>query len=208
MTDTANDRATIRDLVESWVVWRDSGQWERLRTLWHDDGVMSATWLQASAADFIAASQAAWARGVDVTHSLGGMTIDLAGERAIAQTRMTINQRATVHDVLVDVVCRGRFYDFFARRSGRWGLVWRQPIYEGDRMDPVVPGTPLTLDPAILDCFPVGYRHLAYLQTAAGMTVSTGLPGRAGAEIDDLYARGSSWLYGAAGHPTDAGVVA
>ena len=55
---------------------------------------------------------------------------------------MTISQRAAVHDVLCDVVCTGRFYDFFERRDGRWGLVLRQPIYEKDRLDPVDPAAP------------------------------------------------------------------
>ena len=27
------DRRAIRDLLENWVVWRDAGDWERLRTL-------------------------------------------------------------------------------------------------------------------------------------------------------------------------------
>ncbi len=203
MTDTAADRATIRDMVESWAVWRDSGQWDKLLTLWHDDAVMSATWQQSSGADFVAASRAAWARGVDVEHFLGGMTIDLAENRAVAQTKMTIGQRASVHDVVVDVTCEGRFYDFFERRNERWGIVLRQPIYERDRMDSVTPGAALTLDPAILERFPVGYRHLAYLQTVAGMTVKTDMPGRMGAEVDALYRRGRAWLDGVAGHPAD-----
>src|ERR1043166_4667243 len=34
------DRLTIRELIESWAMWRDAGMWERLRTVWHDDGRM------------------------------------------------------------------------------------------------------------------------------------------------------------------------
>lgn len=202
MTDqTAADRTAIRDLVEGWVVWRDSGQWDRLATCWHDDAVMSATWQQASAIDFMAASRAAWDRGVDVEHFLGGMTIDLVGDRAVVQSKMTIGQRSMVHDTLVDVVCEGRFYDLFERRAGRWAIVWRQPIYERDRMDAVAPGAALVLDPAILDRFPVGYRHLAYLQSAMGMTVKTDMPGRLGPEVEELYRRGAAWLAGVQGHP-------
>jgi hypothetical protein len=33
---------------------------------------------------------------VSILHFLGGTSIDLAGERAIAQTKMTISQRAEV----------------------------------------------------------------------------------------------------------------
>ncbi len=202
MDDAAmRDRAILRDMVESWAVWRDSGQWDKLLTLWHDDSVMSATWQQSSGADFVASSRAAWARGVDVQHMLGGTDVELAGDRAVVQTKMTIAQRSVVHDLPVDVVCEGRFYDFFERRGGRWGIVWRQPTYERDRMDPVVPGAVLVLDQTLLDSFPVGYRHLGYLQTQAGMTIKRDMPGRMGAAVEDLYARGAAWLAGKAGHP-------
>ena len=87
---------------------------------------------------------------------------------------MTISQRAKVHDVLVDVVCTGRFYDFFEKRGGRWAIVLRQPIYEKDRMDPVEPAARLTLDADLLGRFPEGYRHLAYLQTQIGYTGQAG----------------------------------
>ena len=109
---------------------------------------------------------------------------------------MTISQRARVHDVLVDVVCTGRCYDFFEKRDGRWGLVLRQPIYEKDRMDPVDPSARLTLDPALLARFPEGYRHLAYLQVAIGFTVKPDMPGLRGVEVEALYARGAAWLAG------------
>ena len=29
------DRGTIRELLENWVVWRDAGDWDRFRTVWH-----------------------------------------------------------------------------------------------------------------------------------------------------------------------------
>ena len=45
----SSDRQEIRDLVENWAVWRDAGDWERFRTVWHDDGRMMATWFQGSA---------------------------------------------------------------------------------------------------------------------------------------------------------------
>ena len=203
--DTLLDRACIRDLVEGWAVWRDSGQWDKLMTVWHDDAAMSTTWQQASGAEFVAASRAAWARGVDVQHLLGGTAIELAGDRAIAETKMTITQRGPVHDVPVDVRCTGRFYDFLERRGGRWGIVWRQPTYEHDRMDPVEPGARLALDPALLATFPAGYRHLGYLQTLAGMQVKRDMPGRTGPEVEELYARGRAWLTGRPGHPTAPG---
>src|SRR5689334_5290413 len=150
MTSDAFEKLAIREVIENWAVWRDAGDWERFRTVWHDDGRMMATWFQGPAEDFIRVSREGFERGVSILHFLGGCTIDLAGERAVAQTKMTINQRSRVHEVLVDVVCTGRFYDFMERRAGRWGVVLRQPIYEKDRMDPVDPAAKLELDPALL----------------------------------------------------------
>jgi SnoaL-like domain len=193
-----DDRLLIRDLVEKWAVWRDAGDWERFRTVWHDDGRMMATWFQGSADDFIRVSREGFERGVSILHFLGGTAIDLAGDRAIAQTKMTISQRAEVEGVVCDVVCTGRFYDSIERRGGAWGIVLRQPIYEKDRLDPVDPSASLDLDASLLERFPDGYRHLAYAQTRIGFDVKRDMPGLKGPEVEALYARGAEWLRGGA----------
>ena len=110
---------------------------------------------------------------------------------------MTIHQRASLEGIPTDVVCWGRFYDFFEKRDERWAIVRRQPIYEKDRLDPVDPSARLELDPALLATFPEGYRHLAYLQTKAGFTVKQGLPGLRGEAVQKLYEEGAAWLKGA-----------
>ena len=196
MDAAAADRLEIRDLVENWAVWRDAGDWDRFRTVWHDDGWMQATWTQGSFEHFIQMTIEGWAKGVSILHFLGGQSIELSGDRAISQTKMTISQRAAVHGVMCDVTCTGRFYDFIERRDGRWGLVLRQPIYEKDRMDPIDPSAQLTLDPDQLARFPEGYRHLAYLQTEIGYPVKTDMPGLKGDKVQALYAHGQAWLKG------------
>jgi len=196
MPNETSDRLAIRQLVEDWAIHRDAGDWNRFRSVWHDDGRMMATWFQGPADAFIRVSREGFERGVSILHFLGGCSIDVAGDRAIAQTKMTISQRGLVHGVACDVVCTGRFYDFFERRDGRWGLVLRQPIYEKDRMDPVDPAAKLVLDAARLARFPEGYRHLAYVQSELGFTVKPDMPGLRGAEVQALYERGRRWLAG------------
>ena len=197
MSQDRDDRLAIIETVNNWALWRDAGDWERFRTVWHDDGWMTATWFQGPAEKFIEVSKAGFDKGVSILHFLGGSSIDLKGDRAIAQTKMTISQRAAVDGVPVDVVCTGRFYDFFAQRSGRWGIVRRQPIYEKDRMDPLDPAAKLTLDPELLGRFPEGYRHLAYLQTKIGFTIKLDLPQLKGPVVQALYVHGQAWLDGA-----------
>src|SRR6266702_3271481 len=207
---TLADRLVIRDVVETWASARDSGDWDAFRACWHDDGYMMATWFQGPKEDFIRVSQEGAARGVNILHFTGGCRITLNGTRAIAQTRMTIMQRAEVEGVLCDVNCLGRFYDFFEKRGvggvvppepaekrdGRWGMVLRQPIYEKDRIDPVAHGVELVLDPELLARFPEGYRHLAYLQVQVGYPVKPDMPGLRGPEVERLYQRGAAWLAG------------
>ena len=194
MDQITTDKLVLRDLIEDWAIFRDACLWEEFRNVWHDDGVMMATWFQGTADEFIAVSKAGFEKGVRILHVLGGSSIKVAGDRAVTQTKMTINQRAEVDGVLCDVVCTGRFYDFWERRSQRWGLVLRQPIYEKDRLDPVDPAAQLRLDHELLARFPVGYRHLAYLQTRIGYKVKPDMPGLVGPEVEALYMRGTAWL--------------
>jgi hypothetical protein len=233
-----DDKLAIREVIENWALWRDAGDWDRFATVWHDDGWMSATWFQGPAKAFIEVSRAGFEKGVSILHFLGGFTCDIAGTRAIAQTKMTINQRAAVDGLEVDVVCTGRFYDFLEKRAPRperptgvdgprperptgvdgprperptgvdgprperptgvegWGIVRRQPIYEKDRMDPVEPSRRVMLDVTLLNKFPEGYRHLAYLQSRNGFTIKDGLPGLRGEAVERLYAEGRAWLAG------------
>ncbi|MBN1632001.1 MAG: nuclear transport factor 2 family protein [Thermoleophilia bacterium] len=197
MQDQIADKLEIRDVVENWVVYRDSGDWERFATVWHPDGWMTATWFQGPAKEFMEVTRKGFEAGVNILHQLGGWSCEVAGTRAVSQVKMTIHQRALVEDVLVDAVCWGRFYDFFEKRGGRWAIVRRQPIYEKDRLDPVDPAARLLIDLELLAGFPEGYRHLAYLQTKNGFTVKTGLPGLRGAAVEKLYDEGAAWLRGA-----------
>ena len=186
----------IRDVVQRWAIYRDAGDWAKFRELWHPDGWMTATWFQGPAEEFVQASIAAVAQGAHILHFLGGTAVEVDGDRAVAQTKMTISQRGVVHGELVDVVCTGRFYDFFARYEGRWCIARRQPIYEKDRMDPVDPSVRLTLDTEVLGRFPVGYQHLGYLQQEAGQQVKLDLPGLHGEAVRRVYQDGQDWLSG------------
>jgi hypothetical protein len=196
MSSSIADRLAIRELIENWILWRDARQWDRFRTVWHKDGEMWATWFQGSYEEFIKVSQDGYDHGVRIMHMLGGMSIDIKGKRAIAQTKMTISQRAKVDGVMCDVVCTGRFYDFIEKRKGRWGIVLRRCIYEKDRLDPIDPDTSLKLDRKLLATFPEGYRHLAYLQAGIGHKIKMDLPGLDGPALDALYAKGHAWLKG------------
>ena len=191
------DKADIREILEKWVVYRDSADWDRFATVWNSDGYMMATWFQGTAAEFTKVSREGFEKGAStILHFLGGSAIDLAGPRAIAQTKMTITQRAKLDGNTVDVVCTGRFYDFLEKKQNKWGITLRRLFYEQDRMYSVDPSVTLKLDPKLLASFPVGYQHLAYLQTKLGFKVKPDMPGLKGPEAAALYALGKRWLAG------------
>jgi len=197
MDDTLIDRILIREQVERWVIWRDSGSWEKFRTVWHDGARMNTTWYSGPVDDFIAHARRTFERGAIAAHFLGGTAIELSDRRAIAQTKKRIESRQLVEGVLCDLVCIGRFYQFFEKRDDRWAIVLHQGIYEKDRLDPVDGAARPTLDRRLLEEFPEGYRHFAYVQTRAGMPVKRDLPGQRGAAVERLYAAGAAFLEGA-----------
>lgn len=202
MAANVSDTRAIRELIENWAVWRDALMMDRFRTVWHKDGQMWATWFQGTYEEFIRVTEEGYARGVRILHFLGGSSIDIKATRAVAQTKMTISQRAPVEGVICDVLCTGRFYDFLEKRRGKWGIVLRRLVYEKDRIDPVDPAATLKLDQELLARFPIGYRHLAYLQTKIGYKVKDDMPGLDGPEVEQLYALGADWLKGKRkGHP-------
>jgi hypothetical protein len=196
MTSRAADRTAIAEIMQNWVLWRDARDWERFRTLWHEDGRMMATWFQGGFEEFITVSQDGFDRGVRIIHMLGATSVDVKARRAIAQCKTVISQRAPVEGVVCDVNCTGRFYAFLEKRNRRWGIVLLQPIYEKDRLDPVDPSAAPKLDTALLAQFPEGYRHLAYLQAKLGYDVKRDMPGLDGPALDALYAQGAKWLGG------------
>ena len=165
--------------------------------MWHDDGRMMATWFQGSADEFIRVSREGWNRGVSILHFLGGSSIDVAGDRAIAQTKMTISQRGDVHGVRCDVVCTGRFYDFFEKRQRTLGRrAAPADLRKGSHRPGRSRGDARSSRRNCSHSFPEGYRHLAYMQTKIGYTVKRDMPGLKGAEVEALYARGRRWLKG------------
>ena len=58
------------------------------------------------------------------------------------------------------------------------------------------PGTAPQLDDALLKRFPEGYRHIAYVQTKAGLTVNPDLPTPRSGALETLVREAESWLKG------------
>lgn len=186
------EKLAITEAVQNWAFARDFGNWNRLRAVFHPNGIMTSTRFTGPAEDFIAF--AAKNRTSRSTHFMGGTSVRLNGNKAIAESRMTLLSRTTLDGIEVDVTCYGRFYDRFVKHEGAWRILRRNAIYEKDRIESVRPGVALKLDDAELARFPEGYRYLAYVQSRDGSKVDLGLPTPRSAALEQLYKEGIAWL--------------
>jgi len=188
------DKQDIAEVVQNWALWRDTGNWEKLRCAFHRDGVMTATWFTGTADEFVERCKASWQRGSRGGHFMGGSSVRLNGDKALAESRLILNSRGVIEDLEVDVTCFGRFVDRFVKGEGRWTILRRNAVYEKDRMDPVRLGVVPQLDASLLARFPEGYRHLAYIQTKAGLPVNPELPTPRSTALEKLMRDADEWL--------------
>jgi hypothetical protein len=188
------ERQEIAAVIADWALCRDTGRWDRLRSLYAPGATMQTTWFDGPADEFVDRSVAGFGSKAQAQHSIGVSKIDVEGDRAIAETRVVLLIRAPLHAVQVDVTCYGRFYDFFIRINDGWRIQKRIPIYEKDRVDAVDPTVTLKLDRDLLTKFAEGYRHLAYVQAQGGATMPQGLIEPQSDAERSLYDEGSRWL--------------
>ena len=110
------NRLAIREVLENWAVWRDAGDWERFRSVWHDDGRMMATWFQGTADEFIQMSREGFERALleAVRPKNVGLLIDAlhlyrsgAGATDLAGIDPTLFPYMHLCDALAPPVARG-----------------------------------------------------------------------------------------------------
>lgn len=192
------DRLEIRQVVEAWALWRDSGMWAELEAAYTPDGRMSSGGSSGTIQEFIAFSKE-FTRNAKIRplHVIGSSKISVNGDRATAETRVTVLLRGVLHGIEADVTAYGRQFDKFLRHEGRWCIKERTPIYDRDRIDPVDPAANIPLDAERLAGYPKEYRHMSYFNDVLGIAPSNlTLPTRASAAEIKLYADGAAWLAG------------
>lgn len=148
--------------VQSFV-YRDQGRWDELRDLFHDEASIHVSWYSGGIDDFIERSRKM--KGASGTrHLIGGSRVRISGDRAIADTDVTIIARTKVGGVEADVTSWLRFFDRFERRQDRiWRVLSRTGVYEKDRLDPLAPSLKFSLLYRIarFHRLPKSCRHLA-----------------------------------------------
>ncbi len=189
--DRLADRDAIAQAVANWALWRDTGRWEKLAALYTPDAIQHTTWFVGPASEFIDRIKKMSGRS---QHFMGACSVELNGERAIAETRLVLLVRGVLQAVEVDITCYARSYDRFLKVDGEWRIARRDMIYEKDRLDPLDPSASLKFDYDELIRYPTGYRHLAMLQAAMGQRITPNLPIPGSEALIRLYEEGERWL--------------
>ena len=196
-TNDLLDKLEIAQLLLNWGTWRDAGEFDKLRACYTEDATMVTSWFDGPASVFVDRSvemRKHQPKDRGAMHVIGGTTAEVHGDRAFAETRITLLARSMVHDKLVDATVYGRFLDFMRKVNGDWRIQRRVPVYDKDFLQLVVPGETLSLDVERLAKQPFGFRHMAYVQSASGMTISTTIPDPNSDEEKALYRSGQAWL--------------
>ena len=79
-SDIFLEKLAIHDVVQSWALYRDTGDWAGLKSTVHPDAHMTATWFDGSFTDFILAVQDSWRKGSSSQHFCLLYTSDAADE--------------------------------------------------------------------------------------------------------------------------------
>ena len=192
----SDDTQNIERLIRAWALWRDTRQWDLLRTCYWPGARVRTTWMEGTAEEFIEASirSASNPNAPLAQHALGGTIVKVNGDRALAETRMTLLLRAQVDGVEVDITAWGRFFDRLVCAQGEWRIVQRDPIHEKDRLDPVDPQASLKLDSSRLATLPRAYRHIAYVQSQGGARITPDLIEHNSPAQQALYEACTTWL--------------
>ncbi|KAF2219197.1 hypothetical protein BDZ85DRAFT_243836 [Elsinoe ampelina] len=205
----ALERYKLRELAEGWPCYRDSCEWENLKSIFHPGAYIYTCWTgRTPYLDFIQRSKDGMDNGMFVHHRVHGTTTDIDADatRAVTKMKATITQRFDIDGCEADAESDCRFVFFWTKNEqGNWGANYVRHFYEKDKLIPVDPNRIPKVDHEKAMQYPYGYRYLAYCEeTVLGIKCVYDLPSHrreAGTTIngekhDMLYRQIKQWIDG------------
>lgn len=175
---------------------RDLAQWESMRTTFASDSYVHLSWFTGTGPSFVEASQLMYERGSRAFHSLGPVSVEIAGDKALAHEGSTVHLRGSLAGVEIDVASHGRLFQRLVKRDDTWFITSLTMLYYKDVVAPVGPSTDLT---ELADyAFPIDrpYKYLAALLKEAGYTIGANLPATDRPELcSDYLEHHTTWLH-------------
>ncbi|WGS55172.1 nuclear transport factor 2 family protein (plasmid) [Paraburkholderia sp. D15] len=189
MNARVEDRMQITDLITGWL-YRDLGDWDRLRGLFHLDGTIEVTWFEGNFGDFVDGSMAMGASDLRTKHLIGTPVVTFNGSKAIVETNAVIvaeNSRLELGGV-----AHNRFYDMAEQRDGVWKLLRRQSVYDFGSF--TFPLGVVDIDRAVAAKYPREYAALGYLLEKSGFPVKRVFATRGSQLEREMKEHAADWL--------------
>ena len=190
------DKYACAELIQSWGLYRDQGRWPELLATFAPDGEIAVSWFSGPYREFVDRCRQGYEAGQRSKHHIFPSVVRVTGDRAVAETNVTILVRQKIGGTLADMTSYARFLDRLARKDARWVILERTAIYERDRLDPVEPSEAFDklFKASDLSVYPEAYRYMAARLVAAGRTLAPVVYRDGTAETAQLYARYEAWL--------------
>lgn len=191
------DKLAVAEVVQTERAARDQGQWARMAACFHPDSVVSISWIETSGAEFVSASEKAFASGMRHLHQMAPTLVTLNGDRALAESGAAILLGGRIGGVEVMVTSHARMHARVERRDGVWKIVRLGAVYFEDEIRARIPGETPSLAPARLAGYRPSLRFLSYLLEEGGKTPRADLAAIDRPEtVDAFLGAEQAWLAG------------
>jgi hypothetical protein len=195
--DVANKYACA-ELIQSWGLYRDQGRWPELLATFAPDGEIAVSWFSGPYREFVDRCRQGYEAGQRSKHHIFPSVVRVTGDRAVAETNVTILVRQKIAGALADMTSYARFLDRLARKDARWVVLERTAIYERDRLDAVEPSEAFDklFKASDLSVYPEAYRYMAARLAAANRLLAPVVYRDGSPHTEQIYARYDAWLAG------------
>jgi len=192
------DKYACAELIQSWGLYRDQGRWPELLATFAPDGEIAVSWFSGPYREFVDRCRQGYEAGQRSKHHIFPSVVRVTGERAVAETNVTILVRQKIAGALADMTSYARFLDRLARKDARWVVLERTAIYERDRLDPVEPSEAFDklFKASDLSVYPEAYRYMAARLAAANRLLAPVVYRDGSPHTEQVYARYDAWLAG------------
>lgn len=172
------DRVAIQQVILRVFIARDMHRWNELASSFTRDSKVEMAWFTGTGAEFANASaKLASSGGLSSFHEAGPASVAVRGDRALANSGMTLHLSANVGGADVGLVGYIRMLQRFERVDGKWLVAGQRSVYVHDSIIPMNPSRIPQIDQATLDKLRPSYRYLSYLLNQKGQATRDDLPG-------------------------------
>lgn len=192
---TADDIATVTQLVLHERQARDRRWWERMREQYWPDATVHLSWFDGGAYENVDASAQMNAERSVSLHRLSPPAIHVDGDRALVELPTEIETATVIDGIPAMLHTFLRIVYRAQRRNGQWRIFRLDTIYERDALVSAAPDELPRIDPDELASYRSPFRLLAWFLARRGYAVLDDLLGDDRPDdVAAFYDREFDWL--------------